>query len=69
RLEDVFESSLLGTSEIRLNALEPKGKGYGVGKFLYDQQALPINPANSITLTVHSMVIRNEITSRLLSGG
>jgi hypothetical protein len=34
-----------------------------------DQLAPPINPANSITLQVHSMVIRNEITSRLLSGG
>ncbi len=63
------DSSLLETSEIKLNTLEPKGTGYGVGKSLRDQQALPINPANSITLKVHSMVIRNEITSRLLSGG
>jgi hypothetical protein len=46
-----------------------KANGYGVGTNLGDQRALPINPAKSITLKVRSMVIRNEITSRLLSGG
>lgn len=32
--------------------LEPKGKGLGVGICFDDQQALPINPEESITLKI-----------------
>lgn len=35
--EYASEPSLLGTSEKRLITLEPKGKGYGTGKFQIDQ--------------------------------
>lgn len=35
--EDMLELPLSATSEIRLSALEPKGKGYGVGKSAIDQ--------------------------------
>jgi hypothetical protein len=35
--KDAPKPSLIKTSEIRLNALEPKGKGYGAGYSPLDQ--------------------------------
>jgi len=45
------------------------GKGNGTGESAIDQYALPINPEESATLNVHSIITRNEVTCYLLSRG
>jgi hypothetical protein len=49
-----------------LKTAEAGAKRQRIGSWqsILDQQALPINPVESIALKVHSMVIRNEVTSR-----
>lgn len=56
-------------AEVGLYAGRPKRARKGVGISATDQPALPINPVDSIALKVQTMVIRNEVTSRLFSGG
>jgi hypothetical protein len=66
--EDASEPSSIGTSEIRLYALEPKGYGLGADNSMLISKHSQQPRWTASTLKIQSMAIRNEVTSRMLSG-
>ena len=64
----MFEPSSGITSETANTLGVPKGQGqWGVGKYLVDQQALPLTPVENTALKTQPMTIRNEVTTRQFS--
>lgn len=55
-------------SAIRLETLEPKGTGYGVGSVSLTNLASPLNPVESITLKVQNNDYQERDNLLLLSG-